>query len=122
MSPIKTTTVTPYLMLSGKAREVMNFYHKAIGGELKIQTFGEMQGPPCPDALRDLVMHSTLKYGDFLLMASDGNLETPAQSGNTVQLAIGAPDAELVRLFKALSEEAQQIDHELFDAPWGGKF
>lgn len=121
MSQLAHTTVTPYLMLNGKAREAMKFYHQAIGGELQIRTFGEAQGPECPLAMRDQVMHASLKYGEFLLMASDGNPEVPAQAGSDVQLAIGAPDAELERLFNALSKDGQVI-HALFDAPWGGKF
>jgi PhnB protein len=121
MSALTKTTLTPYLMLDGKAREVMTFYAQAIGGELQIQTFGEAQGPGCPVALRDKVMHSTLKHGDFVLMASDGNPEMPAQPGSNVQLAIGAPDAEVGRIFEALAKGGQ-ITQPLFDAPWGGKF
>lgn len=121
MNEITKTTVTPYLMLNGKAKEVMTFYQQAIGGELQIRTFGEAQGPGCPLAVRDQVMHATLKYGDFVLMASDGNPEMPAQPGSNVQLAIGAPDAEVERLFGALSVGGHVI-HPLFDAPWGGKF
>ncbi len=118
---ITNTTVTPYLMLNGKAREVMSFYQETIGGELEIRTFGEAQGPKCPLALRDQVMHATLKRGDFLLMASDGNPDMPAKGGNNVMLAVGAPDAELQRLFAALSSDGNAVQ-PLFDAPWGGKF
>ena len=121
MSTLTKTTLTPYLMLNGTAREVMTFYEQAIGGELEIRTFGEAQGPACPAALREQVMHATLKHGDFLLMASDGNPAMPAQAGSNVQLAIGAPDGELVRLFDALAKGGQIIQ-PLFDAPWGGKF
>jgi PhnB protein len=120
-SPITKTTLTPYLMLNGKAKEVMKFYQQAIGGELQLRTFGEAQGPECPVAMRDQVMHASLKFGDFVLMASDGNPEMPAQASSNVQLAIGAPDAEVVRIFDALSKGGQVI-HPLFDAPWGGKF
>ncbi len=121
MAEIKKTTVTPYLLLNGKAKEVMKFYQQAIGGELEMRTFGEAQGPECPIAMRDQVMHATLKFGDFVLMASDGNPQMPAQAGTNVQLAIGAPDAEIERLFKALAAGGQVV-HALFDAPWGGKF
>lgn len=121
MSQITKTTLAPYLMLNGKAAEVMKFYQQAIGGELQMRTFGEAQGPECPIAIRDQVMHATLKFGDFVLMASDGNPQMPAQAGSNVQLAIGAPDAEIERIFKALSEEGQ-VTHPLFNAPWGGKF
>jgi len=124
MPALTKTTLTPYLMLMGKAKEAMQFYQKAIGGELHMQTFGEAQGPGCPTAIKDQIMHASLKFGDFLLMGSDGNPEEPEdinRSGGAVQLSIGAPDAEIVRLFGALSQGGQVV-HALFDAPWGGKF
>ncbi|MGE0615440.1 MAG: VOC family protein [Bacteriovoracia bacterium] len=125
MPAITKTTLTPYLFLNGKTKEAMSFYQRAIGGELHLTTFGEMQGEACPQAHRDLVMHASLKYGDFVLFGSDGNPnepEDPALLGAaSIQLAIGAPEPELLRLFKTLSEGGQVI-HALFDAPWGGKF
>lgn len=124
MPPITKTTLTPYLFLNGKTREAMTFYQKAIGGETQMMTFGDMQSD-CPLNHRDLIMHASLKFGDFTLFGSDGNPEEPedlAKLGTgRVQLAIGAPDAEVVRMFKALSEGGEVI-HALFDAPWGGKF
>jgi PhnB protein len=102
----------------------MKFYQHAIGGELKVMTFGDMQSD-CPLNHRDLVMHAELKYGDFKLFGSDGNPEEPEDMAKLgtgcIQLAIGAPEAEILRLFKSLSDGGQVI-HALFDAPWGGKF
>jgi PhnB protein len=121
IATITKTTLTPYLMLNGKAKEVMKFYQQAIGGELQIRTFGEAQGPECPLAIREQVMHAVLKHGDFVLMASDGNPEMPAAAGSNVQLSVGAPEGEIERLFNALVKGGQAI-HPLFDAPWGGKF
>lgn len=120
-SQIGKLTLNPYIMLNGKAKEAMTFYQRAIGGELELRTFGDAQGPNCPAAIRDQIMHATLKCGDFVLMASDGNPQMPAQTGSNVQLAIGAPDAEILRLFSALSEGGTVVQ-PLFDAPWGGKF
>lgn len=122
MPMITKTTLTPYLMLNGRAKEVMTFYHQAIGGDLQMRTFGEGMGAQCELAIKDKIMHACLTYGDFVLMASDGVMgEVPADPGPGVHLSVGAPDAELGRLFKALSVGGK-VEHELFDAPWGGKF
>src|SRR4051794_29786669 len=122
MPMITKTTLTPYLMLNGNAKEVMTFYHKAIGGELKLRTYGEGMGAQSELAARDKIMHACLTFGDFVLMASDSAMgEVPAQPGPGVHLSIGAPEAELVRLFKALAQGGN-VEYELFDAPWGGKF
>ena len=123
MAAITKTTLTPYLMLRGKAKEAMTFYQKAIGGELQMMTFGDMDGS-CPAATKNLVMHASLRFGDFVLFASDGNpaeLEAKDRGTGYVQLSIGAPEAELTRLFTALSDGGQVVN-ALFDAPWGGKF
>lgn len=120
MPMLAKTTVTPYLMLNGNAKEVMTFYQKAIGGELLLRTYGEGMGGQCELAMRDMIMHARLQYGDFVLMASD-SVMGETQPGAGVHLSIGAPEAELVRIFKALAEGGK-IEHELFDAPWGGKF
>lgn len=121
MPMLTKTTLTPYLMLNGNAKEVMTFYHQALGGELEMKTFGESMGS-CELAIRDKIMHARLKLGDFVLMASDGIMgEVPAAPGPGVHLSVGAPDAELVRMFKALAQGGK-VEHELFDAPWGGKF
>jgi PhnB protein len=122
MPALTKTTVTPYLMLNGTAREVMTFYHQAIGGELLLRTYGEGMGPRCEAAIRDQIMHARITSGDFVLMASDSAMgPVPAQPGPGVHLSIGAPEAELARLFTALAEGGS-VEHELFDAPWGGKF
>lgn len=115
------TTLTPYLMLNGKASEIMKFYQQCIGGQLEMMTFSQMQGEACPVAIRDLVMHASLKSGDFVLMASDGNPDMPAVTGSNVQLAINAPDPELDGFFNALANGGK-IVHALFNAPWGGRF
>lgn len=108
-------------MLNGKAAEIMKFYQQCIGGQLEIMTFGQMQGEKCPDAIKNQVMHASLKHEEFVLMASDGNPEMPAVTGSNVQMAINAVDSELERFFNALANGGQII-HALFDAPWGGKF
>jgi PhnB protein len=122
MPMLTQTTLTPYLMLNGNAKEVMTFYHRALGGELLLRTYGEGMGQQCEVAVRDKIMHARLKLGDFVLMASDSAMgEVPADPGPGVHLSVGAPDAELVRMFKALAQGGK-VEHELFDAPWGGKF
>jgi PhnB protein len=121
MPMITKTTLTPYLMLNGNAKEVMAFYQRAIGGELFLRTYGEGMGQQCEVAMKDHIMHARLTFGDFVLMASDSGLGEVPPPNPAVHLSIGAPEAEVARIFKALSEGGK-IEHELFDAPWGGKF
>ena len=58
-------------------------------------------------------MHASLKDGDFVLMASDGNPEMPAVTGSNVRLAINAPDPELDGFFNALANGLRQAAHSM---------
>ena len=61
--------LNPYITFAGNAREAMEFYQAALGGELVVNTFGEY-GDAGPDS--DKVMHANLETPDgFTLMASD---------------------------------------------------
>ena len=81
-----TSRLNPYLTFSGNAREAMEFYKEALGGELQLNTFGEY-GAEGPEA--DGVMHANLETpAGFTLMASDmppGSEGTP--SNGTVSLS-----------------------------------
>ena len=81
-----TTRLNPYLTFTGNAREAMEFYRDALGGELALNTFGEY-GAEGPQA--DGVMHANLETSaGFTLMASDmppGSEDVP--SNGTVSLS-----------------------------------
>ncbi len=53
----------PYIMFNGNAREAMNFYNEALGGEITfIQTYGEAPADyPKDPATNDLIMHANIK-------------------------------------------------------------
>jgi len=97
--------VTPYLFLGGQCEAALSFYQAALGAEIvAVHRFkdapagsGEPMGPP------EGVMHATLKIGDSLLHASDGDGRPQAASGYS--LSVSAKDsAEGQRLFRALAE------------------
>ena len=79
-------TLNPYLTFHGTAREAMEFYRSALGGELSVSTFAEMGDPG-----NEGVMHSRLDTPIGLsLMASDmapGTEGTPAV-GDAITLSI----------------------------------
>jgi PhnB protein len=115
--------LNPYLNFENNCREAMNFYKECLGGELYIQTVGEMPGMAAqmPPEMKDNVMHSSLTSGDVMIMASDLCGQQRVE-GNTVQLCLNcSSDEELNTLFTKLSEGGR-VTEPLADMPWGGKY
>jgi PhnB protein len=101
--------VQPYLSFDGRCDEAIAFYQKALGAE--VQMLMRWKDAPdksmCTPTNADKVMHSQIRIGDTVAMASDGrNTGHPEFKG--FSLAISAKDAsEVDRMFGALSEGGQ---------------
>lgn len=115
--------LNPYLNFPGTCREAMNFYKECIGGELVLQTVGEMpeMASQMPPEMKDSILHACLSSGKLVLMASDLNMNQPVE-GNTVQLCLDCEsEDELNHLFKTLSTGGKVVE-QLADMPWGGRY
>lgn len=113
------TLLNPYLHFDGTARDAITFYQSVFGGELSLNTFGEMgmQGEQAAQ-----VMHAQLEAPDLVLMASDtppGETLTP---GSTVTLSLsGDDDAKLRGWFETLADGGQ-VHVPLEKQMWGDVF
>ena len=113
--------ITPYLNFDGKTREAMTFYNKILGGDLNIQTFGDVKAPGPPGS-EDRVMHATVVSDSVHLMASDTMPGMPFIQGNNVHLNIDCDNiAEIERLFAGFSEGGK-VTMPLQDQFWGARF
>ena len=107
-----TLKLIPYFVMSGNAKEAIQFYEKALGAQvLFMQSFGEMpENPeyPLPEEAKDLVSHASIKIGETDLMFSDTFPGQPVQSGNQVTICITTDDADQARqMFEALQDGGQ---------------
>lgn len=97
--------LVPYLSFNGNCEEAFKFYEKVLGGQIVFSmTWGqsppEMQGPP---AMKDKIMHATLKIGNATLQGADSpQYEKPAGINITIDTA---DSAEAERLFIELSAD-----------------
>ena len=116
-----TSHLNPYLTFDGTAREAMQFYNEALGGELRIATFGEY-GADDP-AVADGVMHAMLETGSgFTLMASDLPPGSEAHPGDNVAVSLSGDDeAELRGYWDKLSDGAT-VTMPLDKQMWGDVF
>jgi PhnB protein len=114
-------TLTPYLNFNGQTGEAMKFYQSVLGGELKMQTFGET-GMPCADEDKNKIMHADLKNDALSFMASDGNKEHVVTMGDNINMSIvGNEEALLTKHFNALAEGGK-VDMPLAKQFWGDIF
>ncbi|HET8573599.1 MAG TPA: VOC family protein [Edaphocola sp.] len=107
-----------YLFFKDECREAMNFYQDVFGGELIMQTYGDVD-KSCPDATKDSIMHARLSGGDILLMASDDPGSGRTLGAGKIHLALGGNDEPKLRgLFDALSKGGK-IGVPLEKQMWG---
>jgi len=98
--------VQPYLNFNGRCEEAIAFYKNAIGAETEmVMRWQDAPDPSmCNDANRDKIMHSAVRIGDTVILASDGRSEgTPKFDGINLSLSV-SDDAEAGRVFAALGE------------------
>ena len=113
--------LNPYISFDGTAREAMEAYKEALGGELSVNTFGDFgEAPP---GYEDKVMHSQLETpSGFTLMASDTPPGMPFQPGTNISVSLSGDDeGELRGYFDKLAENGQ-VTMALEKQMWGDVF
>lgn len=112
---------TPYLILKGKAAQAIAFYERALGAKVQERkAFGEVM-QSCPAAQKDLVMHAELRFGNTVLMLSDGPGPGDRVTGD-IAIALQFDDANQAHQVFAELATGGQVREPLFEAPWGGLF
>lgn len=102
---MSSNTLTPYVFLSGRCEEAIDFYHKAIGADVVFKMrYNESPDPIPPGMLQEgfesKIMHATVRIKGCTLMMSDGCDDRSKMHG--------------FRLALSLSEESDA--HATFDA------
>lgn len=107
----------PYLTFNSNCREAMNFYKECLGGELILMPVSETPvAEQMPPHMKDAILHSSLKSGNFEIMATDMSPQK-FLTGNDMHLCLVCKStAELHSLFEKLSVggKVSQPLHEMF--------
>ena len=82
--------MSPYITFKDNAREAMEFYAQALGGEVDaLMTFADMPADDkagIPEPMQQLTAHIAVRFGDNILMASDHPWgDPPPPAGFSVQ-------------------------------------
>jgi PhnB protein len=117
-----STVLNPYIAFRGNAREAMEFYRAALGGDLEIATFGEFHAAQDPSE-NDLVMHAKLTTASGLvLMGSDRPERMPYTQGDSISISLGGDDrAELQGYWDGLAATSTLVQ-PLTASSWGDAF
>lgn len=114
--------LNPYLSFIDNARQAMEFYKSALGGELTISDFGDSNMPATNPAEAGKVMHSQLETpAGFTLMASD-TPESMGKSGPNGNVSISGDNAPELRGYWDKLSAGGSVIMPLTPAPWGDTF
>jgi PhnB protein len=102
--------VQSYLMFNGRCEEALEFYKKALGAKVEmLLRFKDAPEGQCTPGTEDKVMHSALKIGDTVIMATDGMMKDQGKlEFKGISLTLNpTTEAECERLFNALADGGQ---------------
>lgn len=117
-----TAALDPYLSFDGNAREALEFYREALGGEVSSMTYGEM-GDDGPH--RDKLMHGHLKTDAGLtLMAADTPPGTEHRPGENISICLSGftADAEELRGYWERLTVGAEVTVPLAKQMWGDEY
>jgi PhnB protein len=113
-------TLNPYVSFRDNAREAMEFYQSALGGDLATNTFGEYGDPEAPEA--NLIMHSQLTTpAGFTLMGADTPPGMEHNPGSNIAISLSGDGEELRGYWAKLSDGAT-VTVPLAKQMWGDEF
>jgi PhnB protein len=117
-----TSRLNPYISFENNARQAMEFYQGVFGGDLVLNTFGELGAPQgSPDA--DKVMHSQLETDSgFTLMAGDTPTGMQRNPGDTISISLSGDDADRLRGYWERLSDGGTVTMPLEKQMWGDEF
>ena len=103
----------PYLFFDGRCEEAIEFYKKALDVEvemlMRFKDSPEKASCPVGPGMENKVMHASLRIGDKMFFASDGNAQgKPNFQGFGLSLSVSGED-DARRLFGALEDGGKVI-------------
>ncbi len=112
-------TLNPYIFFKGNCREAMEFYKNIFGGELTVQTYGDVNAVS-EQMPAENIMHAALEDGEITLLGSDTAAASPTSAKVTLCLG-GSKKDKLTNIFNQLSDEVE-VKYPLKKEFWGDTF
>ncbi|MDI1461144.1 VOC family protein [Catellatospora sp. KI3] len=113
--------LNPYISFNGTARQAMEFYQSVLGGDLRLNTFGEFGSADQPFA--DQIMHAMLETpSGFALMASDTPPGMQYNPGTNITVSLSGDDADQLRGYWEKLAATGDVQVPLEKQMWGDEF
>ncbi len=113
--------LNPYISFGGNAREAMEFYKNVLGGDLRLNTFGDFGGADPAEA--DKIMHGQLETGSgFTLMGADTPPGTEHKPGNNFAVSLSGDDGDELRGYWDKLAAGGTVTVPLEKQTWGDEF
>jgi PhnB protein len=118
--------IQPYLFFEGRCEEAVAFYRHALGAEVTMlmRYRDSPESPPAgmlPPGCENKVMHTSLRIGESVVMASDGMCTgQPGFQGFSLSLTV-PNETEADRLFAALADGGR-VQMPLDKTFWSPRF
>ena len=114
--------IIPYLNFNGNAKEALDFYAAALGGDvIQVQTFGGANMAQ-DESMKDKILHAVFAAGELKFMVSDCPPGVSVKEGDQVSLSLNFMDLESIeKTFAALSTGGT-ITMPMQDTFWGARF
>ena len=117
--------VQPYVFFNGRCEEAITFYQQALGAQVEmLMRFSESPDPTPPELVPPdwghKVMHSSIRIGSTVVMASDGCAPEPGFKGFSLSLSV-ADIAAADKAFAALADGGE-VQMPLGTTFWSPRF
>ncbi|HMO09969.1 MAG TPA: VOC family protein [Actinotalea sp.] len=114
--------LSPYLAFEGEAREALEFYARALGGEPLVEAYGQ-HGASQDPADHDRVLYGVLRTPDgFVIRVTDTPTAASLTRGDAYSVCLNGDDDDLLRGCWARLAAGARVDQELAVSAWGDAY
>ena len=115
--------LNPYISFKDNARQALEFYREVFGGDLNLNTFGELGGDQAPAEEADKIMHGMLETpSGFTLMGADTPAGMEHNPGDNISVSLSGDDAAELRGYWEKLSEGGTVAVPLEKQMWGDEF
>jgi PhnB protein len=116
-----SSQLNPYLNFNGNARQALEFYASAFGGELVLNTFAQYGAADGPDASR--IMHGMLETdAGYTIMAADVTSDMEYHPPAGFSMSLSGDDGDSLRGYFDQLAASGAVTMPLQKQVWGDEF
>lgn len=116
-------SINSYLTFNGNCKEAMTFYQRCLGGELTLETVGELiPADQAPNHMKRCIVSAVLAKDDLLIMATDMVAEHGLIKGNSIAMMLNCNSEEEAHSFYHKLSAGGKASHPLQETFWGALF